>query len=205
MLGMNIPITEEKAEKVIKNQAKNISGQTQASKIDNFEIAKNAIIDLDSQLKQFYANGGKTNIFSGNYEKTINNLGSLNDPKLVSLATQIAASLQIYRNAVSGTAYSEQEGKDIASIFPGINKTQGLNNAIIKGRMAAFDSVIDGAYRNVLGNSYDTLKKLETNNQSSQQTQSSTQILDNIISGDQESGSGFWDNFLNLFGLTTKK
>lgn len=74
------------------------------------------------------------------------------------IATQIQAQLQVYRNAVSGTAYSEQEGKDIASIFPGINKSEGLNKAIISGRLAAFDSVIDNTYRNILGSAYDSIK-----------------------------------------------
>ena len=146
---------------IIKNQAKNILGQTEATKITNFEVAKNAMQDLSSALSQFYALGGKTGIFSGNFEKVVNNLGSVQDPQLVDLATQIQAQLQIYRNAVSGTAYSVQEGKDIASVFPGINKSQGLNEAIIGGRMKAFDSVIDGSYRTALGSSYDKLKEIQ--------------------------------------------
>lgn len=152
---------------VIKNQAKNIMGATEAGKVANYEIAQAAMSDIDSALTQFYAKGGKTNIFSGSYEKTINKLGEVDKPELVELATQIASSLQVYRNAVSGTAYSVQEGKEIANVFPGINKSQGLNKAIISGRMKAFDSTIDGAYRTVLGSSYDELtkneKKIEAN------------------------------------------
>lgn len=146
---------------VIKNQAKNIMGQTEATKVTNFEVAKSQVQDLSSLLKDYYAQGGKTNLLSGSYEKVLNNLGQVNDPKLVSLATQISSALQIYRNAVSGTAYSEQEGKDIASIFPGINKTQGLNDAILAGRLKAFDSTIDGSYRSALGSTYDDLKNAQ--------------------------------------------
>lgn len=147
---------------VIKNQAKNIMGQTEATKVTNFEVAKSQVQDLSTLLKDYYANGGKTNLLSGSYEKVLNNLGQVNDPKLVSLATQISSALQIYRNAVSGTAYSEQEGKDISSIFPGINKTQGLNDAILAGRLKAFDSTIDGSYRSALGSTYDDLKSAQT-------------------------------------------
>lgn len=146
---------------VIKNQAKNIMGQTNATKLDNYETAKAQIENIQKDLKDFYANGGKTGLFTGNYEKTLNNLGQVNDPKLVNLATQISAALQIYRNAVSGTAYSVQEGKDIASIFPGINKSEGLNQAVLSGRLSAFDTTIDATYRNTLGSSYDELKKLQ--------------------------------------------
>ena len=143
---------------VIKNQAKNIMSSNEGTIVGKYETARSAMLDLQSLLKDFYAGGGKTSIFKGTYEKTINKLGEVNDPKLVDLATQIQAQLQVYRNAVSGTAYSEQEGADIASIFPGINKTQGLNEAIIKGRLSAFDSTINGAYKSVLGSAYDQIK-----------------------------------------------
>lgn len=149
---------------VIKNNAKNIMGQTEATTLTKYEAAKDSLQSLQSNLNDYYAKGGKTDIFSGNYEKVINSLGEVKDPNLVDLATQIQAQLQIYRNAVSGTAYSAQEGADINRIFPGINKTQGLNEAILKGRMSAFDSTIDSVYRTTLGTStYDNLKKAESN------------------------------------------
>lgn len=147
---------------VVKNQAKNVMGQTLATQLDKYETIKQQITDLDSLLSEYYANGGKTNIFRGTFEKTLNNLGTVNDPKLVQLATQIAGSLQAYRNSISGTAYSEQEGKDIASIFPGINKTEGLNKAILAGRMDFIDKTIDAGYKNTLGSAYDDLKANST-------------------------------------------
>ena len=146
---------------VIKNQAKNVMGQTTATELGKYETARAQLDSINTLLSQFYTNGGNTGIFAGNYEKAINGLGTVSDPKLVSIATNIAAALQIYRNAVSGTAYSVQEGKDIASIFPGINKSQGLNEAIISGRRQAFDVSIDQGYRNVLGTTYDELKKAQ--------------------------------------------
>ena len=149
---------------VVKNQAKGLMTGANQTKVENYETAQKALGDIQSQLKQYYANGGSTNIFKGNYEKVVNNLGNVSDPKLVDLAVQIQTSLQVYRNAVSGTAYSVQEGKDIASIFPGINKTQGLNEAILSGRMKAFESTIDGAYEGVLGQkTYQSMKNLTTN------------------------------------------
>lgn len=150
---------------VVKNQAKNIMGQTQATSLDKYETAKTQMISIQNLLNDFYKNNGKTDIFKGTYEKVYNKLGEVNDPKLVGIATNIAAALQIYRNAVSGTAYSEQEGKDIASIFPGINKTEGLNKAIVNARLQAFDTTIDGTYRNTLGNVYDELKANEIANE----------------------------------------
>lgn len=142
---------------VIKNQAKNILG-TEGKDLTKYEAARDATIQLQDQLNQFYAAGGSTGIFSGNFEKVSNKLGDVSDPKLVDLAVQIAGSLQKYRNAISGTAYSEQEGKDIAAIFPGITKGELLNSTIVKARLKTLESDIDGLYRSALGSGYDTLK-----------------------------------------------
>jgi hypothetical protein len=147
---------------VIKNQAKNMMTATNAGDLQKYEVARDTLSDIGSQLQEFYAKGGDTGLISGNFEKVINKLGKVSDPNLVTLATQIQGNLQVYRNAISGTAYSEQEGKDIATIFPGINKSSSLNSAILKGRSLLFDSVIDSNYRSVLGSTYDTLKKIDT-------------------------------------------
>jgi hypothetical protein len=169
---------------VFKNQAKNILTGANQTKLENYETARDSLNSIGDQLKQFYANGGKTSLFNGTYEKAINNLGEVSDPKLVELATQIAASLQIYRNAVSGTAYSVQEGRDIASIFPGINKTQGLNDAILAGRKKAFEDTIDSTYRGVLGDGYDALKSIQTQKQGSlvKGTQTDREYVENVLS-----------------------
>lgn len=147
---------------VIKNQAKNIMGQTEATQVQKYEVARDTLASIGKQLQQFYSQGGSTDIFTGNMEKVYNKLGNVHDPKLVNLATQIQGNLQVYRNAISGTAYSAQEGQDIASIFPGINKTEQLNNAILRGRQTLFDDVIDANYRAALGGTYDTLKASTT-------------------------------------------
>lgn len=46
----------------------------------------------------------------------------------------------------------------MAAIFPGIDNTKGLNDAIIGARLKSFDDLIDTTYRNTLGASYDQLK-----------------------------------------------
>lgn len=143
---------------VVKNQAKNIMGQTEATKLTSYEAADNAMQDIQETMAAFYNAGGDTGLLKGTMEQAINRLGSVSDPKLVEISTQVALSLQAYRNAISGTAYSDQEGKDIASVFPGINKSQGLNTAVITGRLKADQSLIDGIYKTALGSTYDDLK-----------------------------------------------
>lgn len=147
---------------VISNRAKKLLG-TEGTTLTKLESAFSAMEELDSLTKQFYANGGKSGVLKGNFEKAQNRLGQVNDPNLVNIAVQIAASLQKYRNAVSGTAYSEQEGRDIAAIFPGIDKGEVLNNTIIKARLSNMSSDIDALYRGALGEAYDSVKPTSGN------------------------------------------
>lgn len=144
---------------VIKNQAKSLMTGANQTKVENYEGARKAMEDLQTSLDSYYKLGGDTGVFKGSFEKGVNKLGAVSDPKLVTVATEISSALQLYRNAVSGTAYSVQEGKEMESVFPGIKKGKVLNNAIIQGRLNAFDSNIDGAYASVLGeNAYNTIK-----------------------------------------------
>lgn len=146
---------------VIKNNAKNIMGQTLATDLDKAETAKTQLIAIDKSLKDFYAAGGKTGIFSGNYEKVLNKLGEVKDPKVVGLATEIALAMQAYRLAVTGTAASVQEDARIDNVFPGITSGKMLNNARTQATIKSFDTKIDSSYRNTLGSTYDDLKKAE--------------------------------------------
>jgi len=147
---------------VLKNKAKDIIGGTAATDLTKYENAKSALQLVDSSLKDFYSKGGTTGFFVGNYEKTLNKLGSISDPKLVDVAAKVMTALMQYRNATTGTAASVKEDSDISSIFPGINKSEGLNNAILKSRLEVFDNQIDSTYSNALGsNAYSVIKTEE--------------------------------------------
>lgn len=165
---------------VIKNQAKNIMGQTEATKLTSYEAADNAMKDLQQNIQAFYDGGGDTGLIKGNLETANNRLfGATGDPKKVELATQVAISLQAYRNAISGTAYSEQEGQDISAVFPGINKSQGLNTAVINGRLKADSSIIDGIYKTALGDkTYSALKDADTASNAENDPVVQTQVQD---------------------------
>jgi hypothetical protein len=42
----------------------------------------------------------------------------VNNPNLKGIAVRIASALQIYRKDITGVAFSSQEARDIADIFP---------------------------------------------------------------------------------------
>lgn len=146
---------------VIKNNAKNIMGQTLATDLDKAETALNQLESIDTKLKEYYAKGGKTDIFKGNFEKTVNKLGETKDPELVEIATEIALAMQAYRLAVTGTAASIQEDARIDNVFPGITDGEVLNNAKTKATIKSFNNKIDSSYRNTLGDAYNKLKEVE--------------------------------------------
>ena len=150
---------------VIKNNARNIMRPDVAGKVEKNEEIKASMDDLKNVFNAYYAAGGKTSLIKGTMENVQAKMGGVNDPKLRELAIQVQTQLQSYRNAVSGTAYSNQEGQDIASVFPGINKSTQLNDAIFAGRDKALDSSIDNAYRVVLGGGYDQIKTVKQEEQ----------------------------------------
>lgn len=143
---------------VVKNNAKNIMGQTAATDLGKTENAKEQLSRIDTLMKQFYAKGGDSGFFKGNFEKTINKLGQVNNPELVDISTSIALAMQAYRLAVTGTAASVQEDVRIDAIFPGITSGEILNNTKTKTLLREFEGNIDSGYRNVLGPAYDKLK-----------------------------------------------
>lgn len=146
---------------VIKNQAKNIMGQTLATDLDKTETARTQLVAINDLLKTYYANGGSTSLFTGKYEQVVNKLGQVKNPKLVEISTEIALAMQEYRLAVTGTAASIQEDARIDNVFPGIKSSKGLNEARLNATLKSFDQKIDSKYRNTLGSAYDELKKAE--------------------------------------------
>jgi hypothetical protein len=126
-------------------------GSQITNKVYELQQTKNSLSNIQPLLDQYYANGGKTNIFKGTMESVQRRLGETTDPKLVGITTSLAESIQKYRNAVSGTAYSEQEGKDINSIFPSPKNTREVNNAIIKARISNLDNTLASYYDTALG------------------------------------------------------
>jgi len=145
---------------IVKNKGRELLTGTTATKVEAAEKSSAAFDKMAEAFKAYYAGGGSTDIISGNFQQVQSGLlGVAGDPQKVYLAVQLETALQSYRNAISGTAYSVQEGKDIKTIFPGISNTETLNDAIIKSRKDYFETDIDGSYRSVFGPAYDDLKK----------------------------------------------
>ena len=139
------------AKQAILNKAKNLLSGNNQTDLENRAQAVASIKSIQSALNSFYENGGSSSLLKGRYEKVVERLGSVSDPKLAAIAASVATALQQYRNAVTGTAYSVQEGRDIAAIFPGIDKGRVLNNILVKNRLNSLQTDIDSLYSSILG------------------------------------------------------
>jgi len=149
----------EDAFTILKNKSREAITSPNASKLEAAEKSSKAFSSMAQAFKDYYDAGGDTGIISGTFQDVQSKLAKVSgDPKLVYLAVGVETAMQSYRNAISGTAYSVQEGNDILSIFPGIKNTETLNDAIIKARTDYFDKDIDAAYETVLGDAYKELK-----------------------------------------------
>jgi len=149
---------------VIKNQAIKILG-TEGTALRKSIKARETFNALGENLEKFYELGGSTNLVKGTFEEMNQKFGEVDNPELRILATQIQKNLMGYRNAISGTAYSEQEGRDIQNVFPGINKSEELNNAIVRGNLINFDSEIDAMFIQAIGSTaYEQVKSLQSAN-----------------------------------------
>ena len=135
------------AKTVILNNARNLMDTWTIKDVAWYE---NSIHQL-KLLSQYYNQWGDTWIFKGNYEKIMGKLGKVNDPNLKWIAVRIASALQLYRKDITGVAFSSKEARDIADIFPWIDKSKELNEAIINARIESMQASIDSSYWLVLG------------------------------------------------------
>ncbi len=100
-------------------------------------------------LNQYTAKSGDTGLLKGSLENIAQKIGRTSDPELAKIGTRITQALQIYRNAVTGAAWGEQETGEYKQIFPSYKDTSKLNNAKIDSMLSALDAnqrVLLGAY-----------------------------------------------------------
>ena len=106
------------------------------SRIDGVQ----ALGQVKSDLAALKAKGVNTGIVRGTVEQFAQALGTSTDTRLAAIAVRIAENLIIYRQAISGAAFSESETKLYEKIMPGFSNTFGLNEALIDSLLKAWSS-----------------------------------------------------------------
>ena len=113
----------------IKLNARNSGGVDQRNKIVGAEFTMDFLNDIEEDLREYEAAGGKIGIFSGTKEEIAKRVGVVLDPERRKIATKIAAAIQNYRRSMSGVAFSVPESEEYKAMFPDIQSNLDLNLA----------------------------------------------------------------------------
>ncbi len=161
-------------ERVLKNTAKNVAGTALTTEITKRDIATEALKDLKQALVAYEALGKGTDFVKGGYEDIARKVGKTTDKDLAALETKIRLSVQAYRSAVSGAAFSESEQKEYDSVFP--NKKNGfvLNSTIADTLIQSFENNNSSFYKSYYGDTPANIAK-----------QSVLQVLESKASSNQ--------------------
>jgi len=108
--------------------------------------------NFKSKLDAYVAKGGDVGLIPGLYENFNQNIGTVKDPELRSLAAQMKTALIDYRQSVTGAAFTESEAKMYDDLFPGITKDPALNAALIEGLKQGFNVKRESILRQTIGN-----------------------------------------------------
>ncbi len=96
----------------------------------------NSLTSIREELANYVEAWWDTSLLTGKMENIMNKVWKTWDPKLANIANKISISVQEYRNAMSGAAFSESESKEYEKIFPSTDKSIELNavkaNSIIE-------------------------------------------------------------------------
>ncbi len=131
--------------------AEQASGAEEAQRVRGLRETIKFVNEIENDLKEYEAAGGKTNIFRGTMENIYKAVGSIKDPKLRELANKIRIGIQQYRLKVSGKTFSIPESKEYEYIFPNINKIANFNYAAINALKSAMTTQLKSFYESVMG------------------------------------------------------
>lgn len=132
--------------------ARESAGAVEEKAANGREDALYAINTIQSLLDDFVALGGETGLLKGNIEKFQNNiLKKTGNQQLAGIANEIAMTIQKYRQELTGAAFTESEAKEYARLFPGIEKSPELNNALMESMKSAYERNLNMFYQRQLG------------------------------------------------------
>lgn len=141
----------EGAKEQLKNAALSSVSTGEQEKIRGRDVGIQQLTKIKDMLSQMEKlKPGSTDIFKGTEQKIKERAGTVGDPELRKLATQISSTLIDYRKSVSGAAFTESEQKEYAEIFPSISGTYKLNIAKVEGLVDSWNSGNSAFYRSVI-------------------------------------------------------
>ncbi len=136
---------------LIQNQAFNTLGTEEAKKGRGDARAVELVQEIQADLKAFEDAGGNTNIFKGKSQNVAQKIGKVGDADLARIANKIQLSIQSYRKAISGAAFTESEAKEYKEVFPSTSNTKELNSALIGSLLDVLEGNVEFTVSSVIG------------------------------------------------------
>ena len=109
--------------------AKNSADSDTKSKISAAETAAIDLIAIRDALDAYLAAWWDTGLLKWSLEKVANKLGKTTDPQLAAIAVKISEAIQAYRKHITWAAFSKEEAKEYAELFPTISADEEYNAA----------------------------------------------------------------------------
>ena len=136
------------------NSAMNALDSVQRTKVLAAQDGVGTIDEINSLLKEYYAAGGKTDIFTGTIEEVTRKLGQSTDDRLVSISTLMQTAVDYRARQQSGAALTEYETAFYNSIFPAVNNLKNVNDALIDTQLGIFYREQKNRIGGVIGTDY---------------------------------------------------
>lgn len=150
--------------------------------VDKKDLSVSALERLQEKLDEFEKADGDTGLFAGLSEDALQRLGTTRGTgKLAELKNDIALAIIDYRQAVSGAAFTPEEGNEYKKIFPSIGNVPELNKVKINSLIEKFRSDIETFNMQRIGrDTYETIFGDEMSYQPPRDFKSDLMTLGNI-------------------------
>ena len=109
--------------------AKNSADSDTKSKISAAETAAIDLIAIKDALDAYLAAWWDTGLLKWSLERVANKLGKTTDPQLAAIAVKISEAIQAYRKHITWAAFSPEEAREYAELFPTISADEEYNAA----------------------------------------------------------------------------
>lgn len=161
------------------------------------------MLGLRDAISNYTNGGGDTGLLKGTYEEIQRKLGTVTDPALATLATQLKREFQTYRVNMTGAAFGAGESRDYDSVNPSSKKSLDLNYAVISGALNQLENRITSTVESRFPASKQIYDKIApTKVTLPGVTTQDEDIFNSVVSNStpNTSSGGFWDNLWK--GLT---
>ncbi len=126
--------------------------RTLEARMDGIKILEEVLADLQALKKS----GVSTNVLTGTLESLANAVGATSIPRLAAIVTRIRENQIIYRQAISGAAFSKEESRDYEEIMPSFMNTFELNETRIKALLNSWGTREQNFWNRKLGEGWGT-------------------------------------------------